>query len=156
MTLKTTFGMTIAGVLLAGLMTGCGDSDRVAVVKAAGKVTLDGKAHGPASLTFTPTGGGADDKRPVVGGVVAKDGTFTLTTYETGDGAPPGEYSVALGPDTSDAASTDPDKMMATMSGGPSADSVTVTVPDGGTDSLKLDFKSTAKKKGPKDKLLGT
>lgn len=155
MALKTTLGMTFAGVLFAATLAGCGGSDQLPTVKAAGTVTLDGKPYGPASVTLTPAGGNPDDKRRPAVGPVAKDGSFTLRTYEEGDGAPPGEYTATLGPDTSEAASTDPNKMMGAMTG-PPAETLKVTIPEGGSDSLKLEFKSTKQKKGPADKLLGT
>ncbi|MBL4884718.1 MAG: hypothetical protein JKY95_09320, partial [Planctomycetaceae bacterium] len=93
--------LTLFVLLMCGLTIGCGgagDDGKLGLVSAKGKVTLDGAAHGPATLTLTPTGQTpGQDPRPIVGGVVEADGSYALATYDTGDGAPPGDYDVTLG-----------------------------------------------------------
>lgn len=78
----------LALVLLV-VLTGCGGDDRVSRVS--GTVTLDGKPVGDASLTFMPQAGG----RPAFG-VTADDGTYELTTFESGDGAVHGNHVVTI------------------------------------------------------------
>jgi hypothetical protein len=79
------------------IVAGCGGG-RPAVVPAGGKVMYNKTTppvgalvvFHPASLDIEKQIGG----KPV--GKVKEDGTFTLTTYEEGDGAPEGEYGVTI------------------------------------------------------------
>jgi hypothetical protein len=91
-------GLRVPGsVLLVVLAAGC-DPGRPAAVPAGGKVTYK-KTQVPAGalVVFHPADP-AFEKR--VGGKpaakVGDDGSFRLTTYEAGDGAPPGEYGVTV------------------------------------------------------------
>jgi hypothetical protein len=70
-------------------LTGCGGDARVAAVH--GIVTLDGEPVGDASVTFMPKEGG----RPAFG-VTNADGTYELSTFETGDGALLGNHLVTI------------------------------------------------------------
>ncbi|MFI5459698.1 MAG: carboxypeptidase-like regulatory domain-containing protein [Isosphaerales bacterium] len=58
-----------------------------------GKVLLaDGKPLNGGLISFVPTGG-----LPVTpSGVIESDGTFSLVTGGSGDGAPPGDYKVRV------------------------------------------------------------
>jgi hypothetical protein len=73
---------------------GCGDSGRIPVYPVRGKVTLDGQPAVGAYVIFHPTT--KDEKK--IGlkprGVTNDDGEFVLRTYESGDGAPEGDYQV--------------------------------------------------------------
>ena len=86
---------TCAVALVAAALASCGDG-RVAVYPAHGKVLDEkGKPAAGAVVTFhpvAPPGGGVE----AVSGTVGADGTYRLTTYETGDGAPAGEYVVTV------------------------------------------------------------
>lgn len=138
---------------------GCGASSdsNLDLVSVKGTLYLDGQTHGPAQLILTPVQVDENDKRPPVGGDVAADGSFTLTTYETGDGAPPGEYEVTIG-GGSDIGSTDPAAMMASVAG-TSTQKTIVEIPAGGSESLEIKLTSAEKKKGTsaadKSNLLG-
>ncbi len=147
------FGLFAVALISAQLLGCTGNDGKLDLVSVKGKVTLDGKPYGPATLTLQPTAGVEGDKRPVVGGVVEADGSYALTTYETGDGAPVGEYTATLGaPQSSGDGTTDPtQEAMAAMGGGnaPSTAPLKVTVPEGGSESLDLKFVSTKKKKVP-------
>ncbi len=80
------------------LTVGCGGSGRPPAIPAGGKVTYKQTTvpvgalvvFHPASFDIEKQIGG----KPV--GKVRADGTFTLTTYEEGDGAPEGEYGVTI------------------------------------------------------------
>ncbi|MBN9518933.1 hypothetical protein J0H58_10510 [bacterium] len=94
---------TLAALATAlAVVVGCGptDSPRQAVVPAQGKVKLkDGKVPEGAEVTLLPANDDSPDGvKPR--GRVGKDGTFRLTTYPGAsaepDGAPPGEYRVAI------------------------------------------------------------
>lgn len=79
-------------VLFCGTF-GCSgdDGDRVEVYPASGKVTFNGKPVADASVSFSPKEG-----QPVAYATTNADGEFTLTTYETGDGAAAGSYTVLV------------------------------------------------------------
>lgn len=150
--MKIVLSMSI--VALSFVVCGCSGgagSDRLKVVPVKGTLFLDGKAHGPAQLILEPVRAETDDpkkidKRQSVGAKVAADGTFALSTYDTGDGAAPGKYTVRLG-SGADAGSTDPAAMMAQMAGGTATQPLTIEIPKGGTDSLEIQLKSAKKRK---------
>jgi hypothetical protein len=89
----------LASCLLAAIaVTGCGDSDAPPIVKVydvKGKVVLaDGKPLTDARIYFVPTDG---LMTPV--GTVGPDGSFSLRTGQSGEGAVPGEYKVRIEPE---------------------------------------------------------
>ena len=60
-----------------------------------GQVTLDGKPLAEAMVVLHPlTGSVVGGQKPI--GFTDQDGRFVLTTYQSGDGAPPGEYAVTV------------------------------------------------------------
>jgi hypothetical protein len=126
------------GVSVVVLLAGCGaGSDELDTVSVTGTVYVDDEPHGPASIILYPNEGG----RPTVTGVVAEDGSYTLTTYDEGDGAPPGDYTAQLsGAGSGDPA--DPDAMMSMMGTGPRVEPVTVTIPEGGSENVEIRLKS--------------
>jgi hypothetical protein len=70
------------------------------VFKVKGKITMAGGPVPNAFVSFSPKG-----KQPVATGRTGKDGNYTLTTYDTGDGAAAGDYVVLV---TKPSASTAP------------------------------------------------
>ena len=73
------------------LMSGCsGGSDRPDTVPVRGTITLDGKPLADATVSFS-----AETERPATG-TSDSFGEFTLTTFESEDGAIPGEYKVTV------------------------------------------------------------
>jgi hypothetical protein len=66
------------------------------VVSVTGSVTVNGKPAAGAFVLFIPKAEAAGSKDPRPRGTVADDGTFKLSTYGEDDGAPPGEYWVAI------------------------------------------------------------
>lgn len=83
--------LTAASLLFAA---GCGEK-RVEVFPATGKVTFDGEIPVGGQIVLHPA-----DPANAVGvaprATVKPDGSFTITAYESGDGAPPGDYVVTL------------------------------------------------------------
>jgi hypothetical protein len=69
---------------------GCGGSG-VPPVPVSGKVLWKGQPVTEATITFLSKTGGRS-----ASGRTSADGSFTLTTNRTGDGAPPGEYAVTV------------------------------------------------------------
>ncbi|QDU37814.1 Nickel uptake substrate-specific transmembrane region [Maioricimonas rarisocia] len=87
-------------LLLAGGLAGCtGGSDdkwseqRPATYPVQGTVLYNGEPVADASVSFSSTGG---DKSVGAAGKTDDQGTFTLTTYEPGDGAVAGEHRVTV------------------------------------------------------------
>ncbi len=81
------------GVLLVGLLVlaGCGGG-RPKLYPVSGSVTVKGKPADGAVVRLFPAAGG--EHMPA--GVVQPDGSFKLTTFEPGDGAPAGEYKLTV------------------------------------------------------------
>lgn len=73
-------------VLIA--IAGCGSEG--GLVPVTGVVTMDGEPVTEGRIEFFPQSG-----RPA-SGVIRSDGRYSLTTYESGDGAKPGEYVVTV------------------------------------------------------------
>jgi hypothetical protein len=85
--------LAVCGAAL--LFASCGNGNRLPVQKVRGQVFVEGKPAARALVVFHPLGDGpVKELRPV--GHVAPDGTFTLTTYSEGDGAPAGDYAVTV------------------------------------------------------------
>ncbi len=79
----------LAAVVVAGLVgIGCGRPPLLVPVK--GVVLLDGKPLSSGVVQFQPAAG-----QPA-SGVIAGDGTFTLSRHAPNDGVPPGTYRVAV------------------------------------------------------------
>src|SRR5262245_48066706 len=86
--------MTSASVALMAL--GCGgDPSMPKTAKVSGKVTYNGKPVFPGSVTFTPAGGDKMATQSATG-QLNEDGTFTLTTFNTGDGAVIGQHTATI------------------------------------------------------------
>jgi hypothetical protein len=84
---------TICVVLAA--MVGCGES-QVEVFPVTGNITVDGKPPVGAQIVFHPVEAsqGAEGVAPI--GTVKSDGSFDVTVYQPGDGAPPGAYIATI------------------------------------------------------------
>ncbi|TWT51805.1 hypothetical protein KOR42_32780 [Thalassoglobus neptunius] len=79
------------------LVVGCGKADWQAdTYPARGTLTINGENPVGALVELHPTGEATDVRNSLPWGLVEEDGTFTLSTYEMGDGAPPGQYSVTI------------------------------------------------------------
>lgn len=80
----------VATCMFALTTLGCGES-WLEVVPASGTVKVDGKAPEGAHIVLHPkTPVGTDPIAPTA--TVKPDGSYVITTYQAGDGAPPGEY----------------------------------------------------------------
>jgi len=90
------------------VLSGCGASSgpRLPTVPVKGKLLIDGKSYGNCTVILSATTVDPDPKLAAanksVTGVVKEDGTFVLTTYKEGDGAPAGTYEVTVASDMSD------------------------------------------------------
>jgi hypothetical protein len=83
-------------VLLAVLLAGCSDSPaRKKVYPVEGKLTFNTEPMAGAMVTFHPAGD-ADPRALRAQATAAADGSYKLTAYVSGDGAPAGEYVVTV------------------------------------------------------------
>jgi hypothetical protein len=89
--------LPVVGVVgLSVLVAGCGGgAERPKVFPVSGKVTQKGKALTSGDVTFTPVGA-ADGRGHIATGQIGSDGTYRLTTFNTGDGAVPGTHKVTV------------------------------------------------------------
>ncbi|VTS06907.1 hypothetical protein [Tuwongella immobilis] len=88
------------GILLVGMLltVGCQDSlpPRDPVVPVSGSVRFQGAAVAGGAITFHPAQSVENPRATRSLGSIDKDGNYQLTTYDTHDGAPPGEYVVTI------------------------------------------------------------
>jgi hypothetical protein len=90
--LKVNFLVALSAVLV---FAGCSGETRVPVYPVKGKVSFKGEAPTGAQVVLHPVDRATpSDVAPV--GTVKADGTFAITAYEPGDGAPPGEYVATI------------------------------------------------------------
>ncbi len=90
------FGSLVLATFALGLATCSPGEARKPTFPVSGKVVLpDGQPAENAQVVFHPASG-ADAGVPKPHGKVGADGTYKLTTYDTNDGAPAGEYRVTV------------------------------------------------------------
>jgi hypothetical protein len=89
--------LPVVGVVgLSVLWAGCGrGAERPKVVPVSGKVTQKGKTLTAGEVTFTPVAG-AEPSAHIATGQIGSDGTYRLTTFNTGDGAVLGPHKVTV------------------------------------------------------------
>ena len=91
-------GVGLLGVALLSLaLAGCGEAkpERATVYPAKGKLTFKGEPGHGAFISLHPKAAlpaGAPNPRANV----AQDGSFVISTYDSGDGAPEGEYVATI------------------------------------------------------------
>jgi hypothetical protein len=87
--------VTTVALFAVWLIVGCGRSGppRVATNPAKGSITYQGQPIAGAFLALHPKAALAADV-PTARAVVKPDGTFSVSTYDTGDGLPEGDYIV--------------------------------------------------------------
>jgi len=77
------------GFVLFG-MSGCSSSDHIETVSVEGVVTYQGMPVAAATVFFVPESG------PRASGDTDNDGRYSLMTYNSGDGAIPGDFRVGI------------------------------------------------------------
>lgn len=87
---RTVRGWFALAAGLGLLAAGCG-GDKVKTYSVSGKVTYKGRAVPNGTVTFVP-----DPSGPPATGEIKPDGTYTLTTYSSGDGAVAGRHKVVI------------------------------------------------------------
>lgn len=82
-------------VSLVWSSVGCGSSDRLPVIPVKGTVVYKGKPLSNAFVTFHPLNK-QDPRLRAISATTNNSGAFELTTYNSHDGAPEGEYAVTV------------------------------------------------------------
>lgn len=75
---------------------GCGEDWQAETYPAYGTITINGEPPVGALIQLHSTGDAKDKRDSLPWGLVQEDGSYTLSTYEMGDGAPTGEYAVTI------------------------------------------------------------
>ncbi|QDV51963.1 hypothetical protein [Gimesia fumaroli] len=76
------------------MLIGCGGEERATVYPTSGIVHYDGKPMvGGGAISFVPI---STQNGKAAGGIIKDDGTFVMSTYETGDGSIAGEFRVTV------------------------------------------------------------
>jgi hypothetical protein len=93
--LKNRFAL-LPRIALVGCLLGCSSGVQPPLCYPVhGKVSFKGKPLGESVVVFHRVGGDVEgNQKPMA--ITKADGTFELTTYSTGDGAPPGEYAITV------------------------------------------------------------
>jgi hypothetical protein len=84
---------------LVAAFAGCGSSqgsDRVPVFPATGRLVYDGRPLAGAFVVLHSKGAEQSHRAPRPHAQVSADGSFSLTSYDTDDGAPAGDYTVTV------------------------------------------------------------
>jgi hypothetical protein len=89
---------TVLAVLTIAVFAGCSQDDgRVEVIPISGKVMSNGKPAEGVVIQLVPGEGSIAKAAGLFpGGVTDSNGVYRLSSYETGDGAPEGDYKVRL------------------------------------------------------------
>jgi hypothetical protein len=94
---RTTALMLLAGASLLGSLAGCsGDPNLPKLGKVHGKVTFKGKPVDSGTVTFNPIQGKGGETGQNATGQIESDGSYAMTTFNTGDGAILGQHVVAV------------------------------------------------------------
>lgn len=93
---RITFQLTAPAVSLLGTLVtlatiGCNGESRVPVVPVSGRIVFQGTAPAGAQVVLHPVSR-SDDRSVAPAGIVKDDGSFQISAYDEGDGAPPGDY----------------------------------------------------------------
>ncbi|MBA4029638.1 MAG: hypothetical protein C0478_01795 [Planctomyces sp.] len=84
--------------MLGPLMTGCADnSHQKSTASVKGTVSANGQPVTFGEIIFSPIATGAEGGKSAIG-TIREDGTFTLATYISGDGAIIGQHRISISP----------------------------------------------------------
>jgi hypothetical protein len=79
------------------LLAGCGgDPNKPPLGKVSGTVTYNGKPVTSGSVIFTPVAGQGAETGQVATGQLESDGSYTMTTFDFGDGVVLGQHVVTV------------------------------------------------------------
>ncbi|WP_291172316.1 hypothetical protein [Gimesia sp.] len=132
------------------LFCGCGNSDvRPDLQTVEGRLTINGEPAAGAMLVFYPAQGEEFDSRGSrPRAKVEENGNFQVTTYQSGDGAPAGDYQVGIlwfdNPDSST-----PWNKLGKRYANPRESDITVTVEEGNNQLTPIELEDVRILKRP-------
>src|SRR3954453_15047519 len=92
-----TSGRCLVLVTAALCLFGCGGHpSKPKLGRVSGKVTYNGQPVTKGLVSFVPSGGPGAQTGQAAPGEIGPDGSYTLTTFENGDGAVLGEHKVLV------------------------------------------------------------
>jgi hypothetical protein len=94
--MKRIHSRAVAGLVACLTCLGCSDNWQAETHPASGRVSINGEPPTGALVQLYPVGEKVDVRNSRPWGKVGDDGAFSLSTYETADGAPAGEYSFTI------------------------------------------------------------
>jgi hypothetical protein len=80
----------------AAFLLGCGDASKPTLGRVSGKVTYNSQPVPKGIVSFVPRGGPGAQTGQAATGEIGPDGSYSLTTFEKGDGAVLGEHTVLV------------------------------------------------------------
>ena len=89
---------SVATLLIGGalVLAGCEEDWQAETYPARGTIAINGEPPAGAVVELHSTGEQPDVRNSRPWGIVQEDGRYALSTYEKGDGAPPGTYKVTV------------------------------------------------------------
>ena len=108
--------------------------------KVIGVLTLDGQPASGATVKFSPSRDGESRGYPAVG-ITDPNGRFRLTTFEAGDGAVPGTYTVTVTLEVADERG-EVKSLVPRRYADPGTSALTVQIEKGGENDVAFDLKS--------------
>lgn len=88
--------VALALIALTSLVGCRGEQWQAETYPASGQITINGEPPAGAVVTLHPIAGNVDQRGSSPWGIVQPDGSFLLSTYEKGDGAPVGDYAITV------------------------------------------------------------
>jgi hypothetical protein len=94
---RKAFGSSVVLLAAAATLAGCGgDPSKPKLGRVSGKVMYKGQPVTKGVVSFVPVGGPGAQTGQAAAGEIGSDGSYTLTTFEQGDGAVVGEHTVLV------------------------------------------------------------
>lgn len=90
--LRSSFYLLV--LFAVGVTAGCGGASRPSTYPVTGTVTFQGTPVAGAMVSFSPADAGTEARAAM--GITDEQGNYSLTTFESGDGAMPGSYKVKV------------------------------------------------------------
>ncbi len=138
---KRLWSMLTAAFGLGIFLAGCGGvAGRPPLGRVSGKVTYNGQPVTTGSVIFTPSK--SDNGGHIATGPIGSDGSYSLTTFDTGDGAVIGQHVVTV--ESREKMSGPPMDKQGRITYKPSK----MTVPDKYTNPEKTPFRYTVEPSG--------
>ncbi|MEW4453734.1 hypothetical protein AB1L30_13755 [Bremerella sp. JC817] len=94
---KAALSVALTWMMVAMLQAGCGQHDwQARTFPTRGTITINGEPPEQAFIKLIKLGEPVDERESDCWALVQADGTYEFSTYESGDGCPPGEYAWIL------------------------------------------------------------